>query len=82
MEQNKQTTDFGSIIGIVIVIIVLLLGAFYFTKQRIEKQKEFQATINQGQIANTSTSSDKGYNLETSATSMNFDDLGNETDSL
>lgn len=39
MEKNKQKTDIGSIVGIIIVIIILMLGAFYVFNQRIEKQK-------------------------------------------
>ena len=57
MEANKKTEDFGAMIGTILVIIVLLFGAYYFAKQRIEKNKEFQATINQGEIATTSLSS-------------------------
>ena len=77
MEQNKQT-DFGTIIGIIIVIIVLIIGAFYFAGQRIEKQKEFQASIQQG----LSTTSDEITDIESTATSMNFDNLGTGIDNL
>jgi hypothetical protein len=79
MEQNKQT-DFGSMIGIIIVVIILLVGAFYFVEQRIEKSREFQASINQGEIA--TTSSDDVTDIEKDATSMNFDDLGSGIDNL
>ncbi len=77
MEQNKQT-DFGSIIGIIIVIIVLIIGAFYFAGQRIEKSKEFQASIQR----ELSTTSDEISDIEKTATSMNFDSLGAEIDNL
>jgi len=71
MEQNKQKTDFGSIVGIILVTIILVIGAVYFFNQRIEKQKEFQKYLNtmgttttvQEEIINTATSSN------TSATS-------------
>ncbi len=83
MEQNKQT-DFGSMIGIFIVIIILLFGAFYFASQRIEKSKEFQATINQENLATTSIAapSDEVSDMEKDANSMNFDALGAGIDSL
>jgi hypothetical protein len=42
MEQNRQKTDFGSNVGIILVTIILVIGAVYFFNQRIEKQKEFQ----------------------------------------
>ena len=77
MENNKKT-DFGAIIGIIIVIIILIIGAFYFVGQRIEKQKEFQTAI-QLEIA---TTSDEIADIESSANSMNFDDLGTGIDSL
>lgn len=56
MEINKKTEEFGAMIGIIVVIVILLFGAFYFAGQRIEKSKQFQDTINLGEIATTSTS--------------------------
>ena len=80
MENNKQTIDFGTLSGIVIVVIILLVGAFYFAGQRIEKSKEFQAKINLEQVA--TTSSDDISNLDKDAQSMNFDNLGSGIDNL
>ena len=84
METNKKTGEFGAMIGIIIVVVILLFGAFYFAGQRIEKSKEFQATINLGEIATTSTStiSDDISNIEKDINSMNFDDLGSGIDNL
>ena len=76
MENNKKT-DFGTITGIIIVIIVLLVGALYFAQQRLEKQKEFQASLQNG-----STSSDELTDIQKDANSMNFDDLGSGIDNL
>jgi hypothetical protein len=78
MENKEQANGFGTIIGIIIVVIVLIVGAFYFAGQRIEKSKEFQNSINQAQ----SSTSDEVSNLETDAASMNFDDLGSGIDNL
>ncbi|MFH0755373.1 MAG: hypothetical protein V1910_01765 [bacterium] len=47
MEQDKKVANFGTVIGIIIIIIILIIGIFYFVEQRIEKQKEFQANMNQ-----------------------------------
>lgn len=82
MENSKKTGDFGSMFGIIIVVIVLLFGAFYFTKQRIQKSEEFKATINLGGVGTTPTSSDDIIDIENSVNSMNFDDLGSGIDSL
>lgn len=82
MENNK--TDFGAMIGVIIVIIILIVGAFYFAGQRIEKSKEFQANINREVISTTSTStlSDDISDIEKDANSMNFDDLGSGINGL
>jgi len=77
--ENNKTGNLGSMIGIIIVILVLITGAFYFVGQRIEKQKEFQATINQAQV---STTSDDLSSIENDANSMNFDNLGDGIDKL
>ena len=82
MENNKQTIDFGTLSGIVIVVIILLVGAFYFAGQRIEKSKEFQANINLEKNMATSGTSDDLPSLEKDAQSMNFDNLGSGIDNL
>jgi len=79
MENNNKTGDFFTGTGIIIVILILVIGAVYFANQRIEKSKEFQATINQGEIA---TSSDDVSSMEKDANAMNFDDLGSGIDNL
>jgi len=78
MEQNKKIEDLGAIIGIIIVVIVLLFGAFYFAGQRIEKQKAFKNAIEQ----EVSTTSDEISDIEQAVKSMNFDDLGVGIDKL
>ena len=84
MELNKKTEDLGAMIGVFIVVIILIIGAFYFAGQRIEKSKEFQASINQAQLTATSTatSSDDISAIEKDANSMNFDNLGSGIDNL
>lgn len=44
-EQEKQREGVGSVIGIIIIIIVLLIGALYMAEQRIKKSKEFQESL-------------------------------------
>ena len=80
MEQKQKNEDVGTIVGIITVIIVLLVGGFYFANQRMEKQKEFQANIKQLEVA--TSSSDELSDIESSANSMNFDDLGSGIDNL
>ncbi len=81
MENNKKTTDLGAIIGIMIVIVILLVGAFYFAGQRIEKSNEFKAAI-QKEIATTSTSSDAVSDIEKDVNAVNTDGLGDGINSL
>ena len=78
MERQKETEEFGAFTGIIIVVLLLLFGAFYFVKDRIDKQNEFRAMIEQ----NTLDMSDDIINIEYSATSMNFDGLGEGIDDL
>jgi len=81
MEENKKVTDLGTITGIIIVIIILLVGAFYFAGKRIEQSKEFQAAI-QKEMATTSTSSDTISDIEKDANAVNINDLGAGIESL
>lgn len=78
MDKRKETEEFGAFTGIIIIVLLLLFGAFYFVKDRIEKQKEFRAMIEQ----NSLDMSDDIVNIEYSATSMNFDELGEGIDEL
>ena len=75
---DKKTEDLGAIIGIILVVIVLLVGAFYFVNQRIEQSREFKASMEQG----SSTISDEIADIENTATSMNFDNLGTDINNL
>jgi cell division protein FtsN len=82
MENNNKNVDFGTMSGIVIVVIILLVGAFYFAGQRMEKSKEFQANINLQKNMATSGPTDDLSNIEKDAQSLNFDNLGSGIDSL
>ncbi len=83
MENDNKKTDFGPMAGIIIVLAVLIIGAFYFAEQRIKKQKEFQDAINQAQIATTTaTSSDEISDIENDINLLNIDSLGAEIDNL
>jgi len=81
MEENKKTTEFGPIIGIIIVMIILLVGAFYLAGQRIEKSKEFKAAI-QKELAASSTPSDEVSDIEKDANAVNVNGLGAGIESL
>ena len=77
--ENDKKTDFGTMTGIVIVVIILLVGAYYFAEQRVQKQREFQNKMNQNE---TATSSDSISDIEKDANSMNFDNLGSDINNL
>ena len=79
MENKKQNGELGPMIGIAIVVIVLIIGGFFFAKQRIEKSREFQNTLNEGQVL---SNSDELSDLESEAGMMKFDDLGSDIDNL
>jgi len=81
MEENKKITDIGPIVGIIIVIIILLVGAFYFAGKRIDQSKEFQAAIEK-ELATTTTSSDIISDIEKDAKSVDMTNLGAGIDSL
>lgn len=78
MENNQQSTNFGSIIGIILVVIVLIVGGIYFGQQRIQKSNEFKNTIQE----ELGTTSDEVIDLESEANSMNFDSLGDGIENL
>lgn len=78
-EQEKQFSDFGAMTGVIIVIIVLLVGAFYFVGQRIEQSKKFQASINQEMV---STTSDEIADIESDANAIDLNSLGEGIDQL
>ena len=78
MDNNQKSTNFGSIIGIIVVILVLIIGAFYFAQQRIQKSTEFQTTLEQ----ELGTTSDEVADLENDVNSMDFDDLGKGIEDL
>lgn len=79
METNKQNGELGAMIGIIIVVIVLIVGGLYFGKQRIEKSKEFQNTLSEGQVL---SNSDELTDIENDAAGMNFDALGSDINNL
>ena len=37
MENPKQEMEFGPLMGVIIIVILLLIGAVYFLNQRIDK---------------------------------------------
>jgi hypothetical protein len=60
MEPKNEKTEVGTIAGIIIVIIVLVIGAIYFFRQRIEKQQQIEAMIqNEQKLANSTSTSDE-----------------------
>ena len=66
----------GPIIGTVIVIVLLVMGAFYFIGQKVEKQSTTK-TINP-----VATTSDEVSSLQDDVNSLNVDNLGNSVNNL
>ena len=75
MEENKN--NIGSLIGIIIVILMLIIGAFYFYNQSVEKQKNIQKINQQTQAENSDVTA-----LESDAKTLNFDNLGDGIDKI
>ncbi len=74
--QEQSKNGVGSMVGVVIVILVLIIGGIYFFNQRIEKQKQMGAASDDAALA-------QDYNsLQSDASSMNFDNLGTGVDQL
>jgi hypothetical protein len=70
MEQDKKPTDLGAMIGVIIVIILLVTGAFYFAGERIKKSNEFKASIQQAEATTTSTSTEKINSMGTGTSKL------------
>ncbi len=77
MEQREAKSEVGIIAGIVIVIVVLLVGAVYFFNQRLEKQRQMEAAINQSSIG-----SDDVDAIAADADAMDTSSLGDGVDQL
>lgn len=81
MNDLNEKSGAGAVIGAIIVIVVLLAGAFYFYGQRVEKQRQFDA-MRKAAEANTATVSDEIDSLLKEASSTNFDNLGKGIENL
>ena len=80
-EQDKKLQDFGTIAGIVIVVIVLLVGAVYFFEQRIQKQQEINnlQTVQNNEVAGAT---DTVENIANDAAAVDTNSLGDGIDQL
>jgi len=76
-QTNIEKGDIGSMIGTIVVIALLIIGAFYFFGQRIQKQKQIEANI-----AQTASSSDEISSLKSDVNSINVDGLGGDVNNL
>ena len=78
MTEQIKDKEVGSIIGTIIVIVVIIMGGFYFLGQRVEK-----TNINTLEIASsTSTTSDEITSIQSDIDSLNVDNLGNSIKNL
>ena len=69
---KEQESEIGTITGTVIIILVLLVGAFYFFEQRMQKQNQIREEINKNMAA-VGTTSDEITDLEKDVNSINTD---------
>lgn len=77
MEEQKDKSNIGALIGIIIVILMLIIGAFYFYNQSVKKQKEIEIINEQNRAA-----LEELKIFEKDLESMNIDSLGEGIDEL
>lgn len=82
MQKDGGNSEIGTVAGIIIVILVLVIGAVYFFKQRIEKQQQIEKTIQQVQTAEASSSDDTIESIKADAATIDTKDLGTGVDQL
>lgn len=84
-QQNPKSV--GPAIGIVIIILVIILGALYFWGQTIDRrevilnQQQMETADQAGSLPTQSSSDDLG-SIEADLNMANFEDLGNEFNSV
>lgn len=78
MEGQENKNSIGTLIGIIIVILMLIIGAFYFYNQRIEKQKEIKKIVEQQQELTV----EDVASIENAVNSLKFDNLGEGIDQI
>lgn len=79
MEKKEETNEIGTISGILIIVLMILLGGLYFFGQSIQKQKQYEAL--KQQMASSSQSDDLN-SIQKDAASLDFKNLGNGVDNL
>ncbi len=77
MEEQNDKNGVGAVVGIIIVIFMLIVGAFYFYNQNIKKQKEIQKINEQNKA-----SLDDIIIFEKDLESIEIDNLGEGIDQL
>ncbi|MDD4803784.1 MAG: hypothetical protein PHN69_01290 [Candidatus Pacebacteria bacterium] len=77
MEEQNEKNNIGPLVGIIIVILMLVIGALYFYNQSVEKQKELTNIRQQEQIIEEDITS-----IENTANTLNFDELGEGIDQI
>jgi len=77
MEEQNEKNNIGPLVGIIIVILMLVIGALYFYNQSVKKQKELTNIIQQEQVIEEDITS-----IENTANTLNFDELGEGIDQI
>lgn len=82
METEKNTSDtVGPLIGSVLIILIIIAGAFYLfstIRQKVDSQKETQAKVEEVQ----SSDSDEISDIEADINSTEVDSMNEDLESL
>ena len=78
MKNKEETNEIGTVSGILIIVLMLVLGGMYFFQQDMQRQKQIEAL--RQQIA--SSSQDDLTSIQNDAASLDFKNLGNGVDNL
>ncbi len=83
---QQSPKSIGPAIGIVIIILVIILGAMYFWGQTIDRREAMlnqqMETLEQEEGLPEQSSSDDLGSIEADLNMANFEDLGDEFDSV
>lgn len=77
MREQNDKNNVGTIVGIIIVILMLVIGAFYFYNEIIKRQKEIEKINKQNRAALEEITI-----FEEDLNSMEIDSLGKGIDEL
>ncbi|HBM45546.1 MAG: hypothetical protein UT05_C0010G0023 [Parcubacteria group bacterium GW2011_GWF2_38_76] len=81
MKKNYNRGNTGPLVASIIIVIVLLVGAFYALKERPLKTETNEPTVDDIQLLETQSTSTEITDIEADLNATNLDDLGLDLDS-